>query len=178
MQIARAKRRENIAEYILYLWQLEDLLRALELSPEKIYAHLVTPHTELNEREKQDLFFWYMDLVNLLQTEGKVAQGHLEHTEHLISELEDLHQHLLRTPVGTKYAAQFAPLAAELPKLGKGSDMELCFKALYSVMLCRMKGIENQQYITDVLELISPVVAQLAQIFHRSRNGEIDLYQE
>ena len=26
MDIAKAKRRENIAEYILYLWQLEDLL--------------------------------------------------------------------------------------------------------------------------------------------------------
>ena len=28
MDIAKSKRRENIAEYILYLWQLEDLLRA------------------------------------------------------------------------------------------------------------------------------------------------------
>ena len=27
MDIALAKRRENIAEYILYLWQIEDLLR-------------------------------------------------------------------------------------------------------------------------------------------------------
>ena len=26
MDIAKTKRRENIAEYILYLWQLEDLL--------------------------------------------------------------------------------------------------------------------------------------------------------
>ena len=34
MDIAQAKRRENIAEYILYLWQLEDLLRALKFSPE------------------------------------------------------------------------------------------------------------------------------------------------
>ena len=33
MDIAQAKRRENIAEYILYLWQLEDLLRALQFSP-------------------------------------------------------------------------------------------------------------------------------------------------
>ena len=28
MDIAQAKRKENIAEYILYLWQIEDLLRA------------------------------------------------------------------------------------------------------------------------------------------------------
>ena len=29
MDIAKSKRRENIAEYILYLWQLEDLLHEL-----------------------------------------------------------------------------------------------------------------------------------------------------
>jgi len=38
MDIAQAKRKENIAEYILYLWQLEDLLRALQFSPEAIYS--------------------------------------------------------------------------------------------------------------------------------------------
>src|SRR5699024_122530 len=38
MDIAKAKRRENIAEYILYLWQLEDLLRALQFSPEAVFS--------------------------------------------------------------------------------------------------------------------------------------------
>ena len=33
MDIAKAKRKENIPEYILYLWQLEDLLPALHFSP-------------------------------------------------------------------------------------------------------------------------------------------------
>ena len=28
MIIAKQKRRENIAEYVLYMWQLEDLIRA------------------------------------------------------------------------------------------------------------------------------------------------------
>lgn len=41
MDIALAKRRENIAEYILYLWQIEDLLRALQFSPEAIYSQLI-----------------------------------------------------------------------------------------------------------------------------------------
>ena len=42
MDIAQAKRRENIAEYILYLWQLEDLLRALQFSPEAIFSTLLS----------------------------------------------------------------------------------------------------------------------------------------
>ena len=43
MDIAKSKRRENIAEYILYLWQLEDLLRALQFSPEAIFSTLIAP---------------------------------------------------------------------------------------------------------------------------------------
>ena len=43
MDIAQQKRKENIAEYILYLWQLEDLLRALQFSPEAIYSTLIKP---------------------------------------------------------------------------------------------------------------------------------------
>ena len=43
MYTAQKTRKENIAEYILYLWQLEDLLRALQFSPEAIYAKLVKP---------------------------------------------------------------------------------------------------------------------------------------
>ena len=79
MYIAQSKRRENIAEYILYLWQLEDLLRALQFSPEAIYSQLVKPQ-RLTPDKEQELLIWYMDLVNLLREEGKERQGHLEHT--------------------------------------------------------------------------------------------------
>ena len=55
MYIAQRKRKENIAEYILYLWQLEDLLRALQFSPEAIYSQLVQK-SELDEAKKQEVF--------------------------------------------------------------------------------------------------------------------------
>ena len=49
MDIAQVKRRENIAEYILYLWQLEDLLRALQFSPEAIFSTLIAPRKDIAE---------------------------------------------------------------------------------------------------------------------------------
>lgn len=184
MLIAKAKRRENIAEYILYLWQLEDLLRALEFSPEKIYHHLVEPHHEMDAAAQQYLLNWYMDMINILVTEGKQSHGHMEHTLHLLADLNDLHSHLLKAPVGKEYVALFAPLSAELAKLRSKitaenvNDIELCFMALYSVILCRMKGDTNKQYITDVMDLISPVIAKLSQIHIAAERGEIDLYKE
>ena len=62
MDIAQAKRRENVAEYILYLWQIEDLLRALQFSPEAVFSQLVAPR---NLGEEQQLVYlqWYMELA-------------------------------------------------------------------------------------------------------------------
>ena len=94
MDIAVSKRKENIAEYILYLWQLEDLLRALVFRPKTIFEQLVAPRTDLDELSQQELLMWYMDIVNLLREEGKTESGHLEHTMHLIGDMNNLHLQL------------------------------------------------------------------------------------
>ena len=51
-------KRENIAEYVLYLWQIEDYLRAF---PEQAETH-----EELR------------DLKEMLHREGKIDGGHLQ----------------------------------------------------------------------------------------------------
>lgn len=182
MYIAQKKRKENIAEYILYLWQLEDLLRALQFSPEAIYSQLVAK-SALDDTSRQQVFFWYMDIVNLLRQEGKESSGHLEHTLHLIADLNDLHERLLVLPAGEKYRKVFAALAPEMPalrvKLGKTdvSDIELCFRALYAVVLYRIKGDKShEEGIRNVIDLISPVIAELASVYRQVERGEIDLY--
>ena len=183
MYIAQSKRKENIAEYILYLWQLEDLLRALQFSPEAVYSQLVQKQERLNEQQKQQALVWYMELAGLLREEGKEQSGHLEHTMHLIADLDNLHRQLLTLPAGENYRRLYGAVAPELPglksKLGKPgmSDVELFFRALYAVMLYRIKGDRSKQgYIDDVIGLISPVVAELATMFRRVERGEVDLF--
>lgn len=184
MDIAQSKRKENIAEYILYLWQLEDMLRALQFSPEAIYSQLVQPREDSEER-KQDIFLWYMELTNLLREEGKEQNGHLSHTLHLIADLQNLHNQLMVLPVGENYRAVYAVASPELPKLkaalGKAdmSDIEVCFRALYAVILYRIKGDQSKsQNIEDVLSVISPLVAELVLNFKKVETGEIDLFKE
>ena len=208
MFTAQKTRKENIVEYILYLWQLEDLLRALQFSPEAIYSQLVQP-SGLTEAQKQETFLWYMDIVNLLREEGKEQQGHLEHTMHLIADLDNLHKQLLVLPVGAEYRRLYSHVAPELPKMKAKlkhpdiSDVELFFRALYSVVLLRIQSAgkkhskgsstegdttttnseatansdtARQKYIDDVLSLISPVVAELATMFRKIERGEVDLF--
>lgn len=184
MDIAISKRKENIAEYILYLWQLEDLLRAMQFSPEAIYAKLVAPR-QIPEEGKNTYLIWYMQICNLLREEGKESQGHLEHTLHLIADLHNLHLQLLELPIGEQYRAQFAKLSPALPQLrlilGKEraemSDTELQFRALYAAMLYSIKGQGKGSQFTDTVSLISPVIALLADLYRKVEQGEVDLFR-
>ena len=183
MDIAQSKRKENIAEYILYLWQIEDLLRALQFSPEAIYSQLVAPR-QIEEEQKHVYLLWYMDIVNLLKKEGKEESGHLEHTLHLIGDMHNFHLQLMQNPVGEHYRTTFARLAPQLPMLRTlvkkedVCDTEICFRALYAAMLYRIKGDKKRaEAINDTIELVSPVVAELAAMYGKVERGEIDLFE-
>ena len=184
MDIAKAKRKENIAEYILYLWQLEDLLRALQFSPEAIYSQLVAPR-QIDEEQKHIYLLWYMDIVNLLRKEGKDENGHLEHTIHLIADMHNLHLQLMHNPIGEYYRSTFAKLLPQLPQLRTMikkediSDTEICFRALYAAMLYRIKGdTKRAEAIKDTIELVSPVIAELSSMYRKVEEGEVDLFKD
>lgn len=184
MDIAQSKRKENIAEYILYIWQLEDLLRAMQFSPEAVYSQLVAPR-ELPDEQKLVFLQWYMEIADLLRKEGKEQSGHLQHTLHLIADMHNLHLQLMRNPVGEHYRATFARLAPELPRLramlrsDEMSDTEIGFRALYAAMLYRIKGdTRRAAAIGDTIELVSPVVGELAAMYGRVERGEIDLFKD
>ena len=183
--IAQAKRRTNIAEYILYLWQLEDLLRALQFSPEAIWSQLVASQAPGEEEKQNNLLMWYMDVGSLLREEGKEKTGHLDHTLHLIGDLHTLHEQLLQAPAGERYRTLYARLQPELPRLREMtgrqdiSDTELAFRTLYAAMLYRIKGDKTKESsISDAIELVSPVIGELARIFHLTENGELDIWEQ
>ena len=174
MDIAKTKRRENIAEYILYLWQLEDLLRALQFSPEAVHSQLIAPRN-LSQPEQRLYLEWYMDIADLLRQEGKERQGH--------PDLHNLHLQLMKLPAGARYRELYARLEPELPRLravlgrNETSDTELCFRALYAAMLYRIRGEGGQQAVADTVEYISPAIAELASMYGKVERGEIDLFE-
>lgn len=186
MLIALQKRKENIAEYILYLWQVEDILRAMQFSPEAIYTTLVDKIEGADEQQKENIFNWYMQIVELLRKEGKEEKGHIEHTLHLVADMHNLHLQLMKLPVGEHYRTTYQPLASALPRLrqllddsslGEINDTELCFRALYATLLYKIKGGADS-VVRDTIDVISPVIAELAAIYHKVERGELDLFEE
>ena len=175
MLVAKQKRKENIAEYILYLWQIEDLLRALSLNADKIYETLVAPHNVPEDR-KQDIFFWYMGIVNLLKEEKKETSGHNYHSQHLIRELNDLHLYLLKKD--TKYALLYSAAAGDVEEFRTKSgnmhanEIETCFDALYAKLLLNMKHEQISDITAAAFDRMTALIAYLSAKFRRFEEGK------
>lgn len=57
MYTASQKRKENIAEYLLYMWQIEDLIRANNLDIDKIRSSIIDLY-DLPPEKKKEMEEW------------------------------------------------------------------------------------------------------------------------
>ena len=89
----------------------------------------------------------------------------------------------MKLPIGEHYRQTFAKLEPELPRLRavlgrEMSDIELCFRALYAAMLYRIKGEGGKSAVSDTIEYVSPVIAELADMYGKVERGEADLFKD
>ena len=61
MYISQQLKKQNIAEYLLYMWQIEDLIRANRFDMESIRKNIINAYPSLTEEQKQALDQWYQD---------------------------------------------------------------------------------------------------------------------
>lgn len=118
-------KKENIAEYVLGMWQMEDLIRAFASDE----ALLQNP--------------FLSDLKRMMEQEGVMAQGHVQIALVAMQEMDEIH-HTLYDEEATYRAAWIALMPymnilkakTDRPTM---SDMEICLTFLYDIMLLRLK---------------------------------------
>lgn len=181
MLIAKQKRQENIAEYLIYMWQVEDLLRACQLDEQNIEQLLVARFQSLPEADTAAIRQWYLELRDMMLQEGKREHGHLQVNQNILIDLTDLHQRLLKQGQDAIYTSCFystLPYIVELrskegnEKLG---ELETCFTALYGLMLLRMKHQEVGEQTQVAMNQISKFVGLLAVKYRDWKSGELKL---
>ena len=143
-------KKENIAEYILYLWQMEDYLRAFPAQ-----ADATAELQELNE---------------MMHREGIVEGGHLQLAQNALSELEELHTRLLQEDA--IYRAAIIRLTPSLNLLKAKtdrptmSDIEACLLLLYQIMLLRLQKREITPQTTSVQQQATQLLQFLSKTYH------------
>ena len=170
MFIASQKRKENIAEYLLYMWQIEDLIRANDLDIDKIAQNIVAKFSFTEEQQKQ-MIEWYESLIDMMRREDVIKSGHLQLNKNIILQLAQLHDAILKDPQFTEYSAEYyktLPFIVELrAKAGenKQGELETCFTALYGMLLLRLQGKEITKDTLTALTQITRFIALLSHYF-------------
>lgn len=181
MITASAKKRENIAEYLLYMWQIEDLIRAYGLDIDKIQANIIDRYEGLDESRRREMREWYESLIDMMRREGKEKSGHLQLNVNTLADIEQLHRRLLNDPKFATYAAQYyntLPLIVELrSKAGENrkDEVETCFDALYGLLMLRLQHKEISPETTGASRQISKFLALLADYYKKDYNNELEL---
>ncbi len=170
MFLAHQLKHSNMAEYLLYMWQVEDIIRAFQFDIEKIDEQFISPMNLSEEQHKQERT-WYQDLINMMQQEQVMEKGHVQIVKNALIDLTETHLALLNSPDGATYRAKLLQLTPSLMLLkGKSedptmSDLEMCFVFLYCIMNLRRKKKELSPDTAAIAQQVGQLLAMLANAY-------------
>ena len=176
MKLAQQLRERNIAEYLIYMWQVEDLLRANKCDLDAMENSIIARYPNEDKDEIRD---WYKNLIDMMREEGVVEHGHLQINKNVIIQLTDLHNQLLASSKFPFYSAAYfkaLPFIVELRnKNGNKEEPELetCFEALYGIFLLRLQKKTISEETAKAIDAISSFLSLLANYYDKEKKGEL-----
>lgn len=180
MIVAKEKKSNNIAEYVLYMWQIEDILRAYDFDIEKIDEHVISRYSQ-SEETMREIRNWYLGLIDLMLLENIRMSGHLPFVQNTVNELYELHTRLL---ADSRFAEYQELYHRALPNIQEFSakvlqqtpnDIETCFNGLYALLLLRLQKKEISPDTLEAMNTFSTMLALLAKFYHDAERGELEL---
>lgn len=179
MLIAREKRKSNIAEYVLYMWQVEDLIRAHHFDINLIEENIISQF-EQPENIKHEIRDWYANIIVMMHKEGLHEKGHLRIVQGITDQMNDLHLKLLNQNNDGKYITYYNQARLNIDELKSRlpdrsvSDVETCLDGLYGLLLMRLKGREVGKETEAAMQTFSNLLAILSLRFKQLEEGELE----
>ena len=175
MIIAAQKRKENIAEYLIYMYQVEDLIRANEFDLDKIEESIISQF-DTDYGTKREMREWYKGHIDRLTGEGKQKQGHMQVLTELVNDLNELNLKLLHDPLNNEFKDTFdkAKLNIEALRMRSGhgteNDVHLALNGLYGYLMLLLQKKEISKETKEAFASISAWVGRLAEEYKTANN--------
>lgn len=185
MIIADKLKKSNRAEYLLYMWQVEDLIRAYGCDEERL-AHEFVSRFYLDADKRQATEQWYANLCEMMRSEGKMKQGHLQICNNVLQELTELHEQLLHSNKFPYYREMYykvLPYIVELrgkstqahcPDATSEPELQTCFDLLYGVMMLRLQKKSISPETEKAVKDVSALLGQLSDYYFKDKKEPID----
>jgi hypothetical protein len=167
MIIAEQKKKENIAEYLLYMYQVEDMIRASEFDLDRIDKTIIAQF-DVDYGTKREMREWYKGLIEMMEEEGIKKSGHMKFLREHAGQLHQLHLEKMKDPLNDEYKQAFEAARPQLEALrmrsghGAGNDVEIALNGLYGLLILRIQGKEIHPETTEAFSKISAWIAHLA----------------
>lgn len=181
MLIARQKLNENIAEYVLYMYQIEDLIRAYQFDLDAIIENYVRPQLPDNsfiEQYKE----WYRDLIAQMRSQRIEKQGHLHDLRDILVEMSYLHNTLLNMANDQKYRTVFEAATPYIEEFKERSNLkdknqiEIIFHALYMKLLLKLQKKEISAETEEAFDAMRVMLAYLTRAYHQMKSGDLNFF--
>ena len=179
MLIAKKTLENNIAEHVIYMFQIEDLIRANNLDLDTIINTIIEPQIQ-DEDLLAQYIEWYKGLIKRMNTEGIQKTGHLSDINEILMELLMLHNTLLNILNDQDYKARFEKALPALKDFQAKSEMsdinliEVGFNALYSKVILKLKGQSFSSSTEEAFNQISQLLGYLAIFYKKMKNGDLN----
>ncbi len=171
MIIAKQKIKENIVEYILYMMQIQDFIRACAFDMQKL-DELIFSKYDVDNKTLTEIKEWYSDIIINMHNEGVKMHGNLRIIKDKISELENLHINLIKDSSKLQYSNTYLyakPIIEEYRQksaMKNSGEVEVCINALYSLVLLRLKNSEISPETLDAMQSFRNLVSLLSGYYH------------
>lgn len=194
MIIANRLKNENRAEYLLYMWQVEGILRLYGCDADRIEREYLARFDVPSETAKE-MAKWYTDLCEMMRSEGKMEHGHLQICENVIIGLADLNAQLLASEKFPYYKQMYykvLPYVVELRarRMNAGAatassgvatenedaeEFRQLFELLYGVMMLRLQKKPISDDTARATKDITALLGQLSDYWKADKAGELKL---
>lgn len=179
MFVAQELRKKNIAEYLLYMWQIEDTIRAFDCSLGRIRKEYID-RFDYTDEQKEEESDWFGSLIRMMNQEGCREQGHLQINKNVMQQLQELHVQLLSSPKFPFYNSEYykvLPFIVELRNRGASKDeneIETCFNSLYGVMMLRLQKKEITPNTQHAITEISTFIGMLNDYYLKDKQEPLE----
>ena len=175
MIIAEQKRKENIAEYLLYMYQVEDMIRANKLALDSIEQTLISKF-DVPYGVKRDMREWYKTLIGMMTDESKETTGHLAILENLSDQMHEMHHEILKKGIDTAYKEVYEKAKANIEALrmrsghSKDNDIQVALNGLYGLLILKLKKSAITEETLSAFETIKELIAELSSRYMEGYN--------
>lgn len=179
MSIAEEKKEVNIIEYILYIWKMEQLARAIDFDIDALSSFLagsIKENTKLQEEIKWNTTFFKTMINQRLQEKGHVAE-----IQEILVELHYLHNTLINIIKDQDYILKFEevnPLIKEFNEMtdnNESSDVQAMIKALNAFLSLKISGKTISTETKKAITQFSEILGVLASRYKLMKKGELNL---